>query len=248
MDRGADPLNPKNWTKLDRPVFAGNEDVLGVGHASFVKNPDGSEDWIVYHSKVSREPGWQRAVSLQPFSWTTEGFPHFSPAIPFGKTLPTPAGEAAHQPGREFRDEFDRDNWDNWIYYGYNRFIWVADGTLNLGGSPAWGRINDYRAGEKALVRGQEWADFSARVRVRIEEGSRDAGILFRVRRPAVGYDAQRGYFAGIIPATRKVVLGKMNGTEWRELAIVDHPIEIDRWHLLRVDAIGDRIKVLVDD
>ena len=25
----------------------------------------------------------------------------------------------------EHRDTFDQDSWDNWIYYGYHRFIWV---------------------------------------------------------------------------------------------------------------------------
>ncbi|KAJ4303318.1 hypothetical protein N0V90_002211 [Kalmusia sp. IMI 367209] len=48
---GSDPMNPADWRKHAYPVFYQNpeEDAYGVGHASFVKSPDGSEDWIVYH-------------------------------------------------------------------------------------------------------------------------------------------------------------------------------------------------------
>lgn len=248
MDRSADPLDPGNWVKHDKPVFTGNDKVLGVGHASFVKSPDGTEDWIVYHSKLSREPGWQRAVSLQRFRWSNEGFPVFGEAVAFGTPLPVPAGETPNRPGGVFRDHFNQDHWDDWVYYGYNRFIWVEDGVLSLGGDPPWGRTNDYRAGEKALVRGFDWADVSVQSRVRVERGDRDAGILFRVSLPAVGYDAQRGYFAGIIPGTDNVVLGKTDGKDWKELALVDHPVETARWYTLRVEVVGDRIQVFVDD
>ena len=52
---GADPLDPKSWTKSPKPVFAGNADVVSPGHASFTTSPDGKQDWIVYHS--AREAG-----------------------------------------------------------------------------------------------------------------------------------------------------------------------------------------------
>ena len=54
-DTTANPLDPLNWTKTG-PVFTGNAEVFGVGHASFVTTPDGSEHWIVYHSKELRHP------------------------------------------------------------------------------------------------------------------------------------------------------------------------------------------------
>ncbi len=248
MDAKADPLDPKSWKKVDKPAFQGTDRVLGVGHASFTRSPDGSEDWIVYHSKISPEHGWKRAVWMQPFTWNTDGFPDFGKPAPQARTLKAPAGEAANTPGGNFTDSFDKDNWDAWRYFGYNRYIWAADGCLNLGGHPKWGLVNDYRSGEKALVRGLEWSDFTTQVRVQVKEGNRDAGLLFRVRRPAIGYDAQKGYFAGIIPQTGKVVLGKTDGTRWQELAIADHKLASGQWYTLRVEAIGRRIRVSVDD
>ena len=71
-DSTANPLDPANWTKSG-PVFTGNARVFGVGHASFVTTPDGSEDWIVYHSKKSAAPGWRRNVRMQRFAWTPVG-------------------------------------------------------------------------------------------------------------------------------------------------------------------------------
>ena len=79
----ADPLIKENWIKTG-PVFEGNEKVFGVGHCSFVKSPDGTEDWIIYHSKKTTNPGWERDVRMQPFTWKLDGTPDFGKAIPAG--------------------------------------------------------------------------------------------------------------------------------------------------------------------
>ncbi|NHM30990.1 family 43 glycosylhydrolase [Bacillus sp. C11] len=42
-------MDPSSWTKKDTPVFQSANGVYGPGHCSFVKSPDGSEDWIIYH-------------------------------------------------------------------------------------------------------------------------------------------------------------------------------------------------------
>ncbi|MDD2304188.1 MAG: glycoside hydrolase family 43 protein [Prolixibacteraceae bacterium] len=85
-------LDPANWKKSG-PVFQGNSQVYGVGHCSFVKSPDNSEDWIIYHSKKSTTPGWERDVRMQPFTWNADGTPNFGEAIPAGKSINQPSGE-----------------------------------------------------------------------------------------------------------------------------------------------------------
>lgn len=92
MNPDGDLLDPANWKKTG-PVFQGNSQVYGVGHCSFVKSPDYSEDWIIYHSKKSTTPGWQRDVRMQPFKWNADGTPHFGEAIPVGKSINLPSGE-----------------------------------------------------------------------------------------------------------------------------------------------------------
>jgi arylsulfatase len=86
----ADPLNPDSWEKSG-PVFTGNKHVYGVGHACFTASPDGKEHWIVYHSKISRKPGWERDIRLQPFTFRPDGSPDFGKALPAGTVQPVPS-------------------------------------------------------------------------------------------------------------------------------------------------------------
>lgn len=89
---GADPLAPASWTKAG-PVFAGTDAVHGAGHASFTVSPDGTEDWIVYHSKTSAAPGWDRVIRMQEFAWSADGSPVFGTPAPPGQALAAPSGE-----------------------------------------------------------------------------------------------------------------------------------------------------------
>ena len=83
-----DVLNPAAWIKHG-PVFQKTEQVWGVGHCSFVKSLSRAEDWIIYHSKSSREPGWQdRDVHAKRFTWNSDGFPEFGTPAP--RIAPTP--------------------------------------------------------------------------------------------------------------------------------------------------------------
>ena len=93
IDDNADPLVPSNWTKKNEPVFTGNSTVHGVGHGSFTKSPDNSEDWIIYHSKVDTIPGWKRDVRLQKFTWNTDGSPNFGIPLSIDTAVNLPSGE-----------------------------------------------------------------------------------------------------------------------------------------------------------
>jgi GH43 family beta-xylosidase len=86
------PLDPANWTKSG-PVFQGTDQVHGVGHCSFTTSPDNTEDWILYHSKKSTTPGWQRDIRMQRFTWKANGHPDFGVPVPAGVPLKMPAGE-----------------------------------------------------------------------------------------------------------------------------------------------------------
>ena len=88
---GADPLDSASWEKSG-PVFEGTDTVFGVGHASFTTSPDGREDWIAYHAKVSTAPGWNRVVRLQRFGWKADGAPDFGTPVPDREPVPAPSG------------------------------------------------------------------------------------------------------------------------------------------------------------
>jgi hypothetical protein len=122
----------------------------------------------------------------------------------------------------------------------------LKDGRLHLGVAPAE-PVNDFRAGEKVVLANRHWQDVTCSVRVKVIAGGRDAGLLFRCTVPAVGYDSQDSYFAGIIPGARKVVLGSTDGESWRELGLVDADVESGRDHLLSVTVRGQEIVVRLD-
>ena len=88
-----DLLDPANWKKSG-PVFQGNSQVYGVGHCSFVKSPDNTEDWIIYHSKKSTNSGWERDVRMQSFKWNSDGTPNFGQPVPAGQVLNFPSGQS----------------------------------------------------------------------------------------------------------------------------------------------------------
>jgi GH43 family beta-xylosidase len=94
VHRDSSLLNKKNWIKSG-PVFQGTDHVLGTGHASFTTSPDGKEHWIVYHSKKSVDPGWNRDVRLQKFGWKKDGSPDFGIPEPAGVPMLRPSGETA---------------------------------------------------------------------------------------------------------------------------------------------------------
>ena len=93
INEGDDPMKPENWTKRSEPVFKGTDSVYGVGHCSFVKSPDGKEDWVLYHSKVSTSPGWNRDVRMQRFGWNADGSPDFGTPVDAGIPLKMPSGQ-----------------------------------------------------------------------------------------------------------------------------------------------------------
>jgi len=92
---GADPLLPQSWRKNSEPVFQSSSETYGVGHSSFVSSPDGKEMWHVFHAKRDRNPGWGRAVFLQPMTFDQAGFPYFGTPVRAGEMMKRPSGEEA---------------------------------------------------------------------------------------------------------------------------------------------------------
>jgi len=86
-------LDAASWTKSPEPAFARTDQVFGPGHGSFVRSPDGTEDWMVYHAARSAGSGWDRVVHAQPFVWDADGVPDFGEPVAAGVELPVPSGQ-----------------------------------------------------------------------------------------------------------------------------------------------------------
>jgi GH43 family beta-xylosidase len=91
INRDGDVMNPCSWEKRG-PVLGKTPEVWGVGHCSFVRSPDQTEDWILYHAKSKQKKGWlDRRVHAQRFSWYHDGLPHFGRPLQAGIAFPTPS-------------------------------------------------------------------------------------------------------------------------------------------------------------
>ncbi|HVK57736.1 MAG TPA: glycoside hydrolase family 43 protein [Candidatus Kapabacteria bacterium] len=90
---GGDPLDSRSWVKKSEPVFAATDSVFGPGHCSFVKSPDGKEDWILYHSAQAKGSGWRRQINMKRFTWRSDGSPDFGEPIAPGVAMDFPSGE-----------------------------------------------------------------------------------------------------------------------------------------------------------
>jgi GH43 family beta-xylosidase len=85
-------LSAVSWTKASQPVFKATSEVTGVGHASFTKSPDGSENWIVYHAHADPTTfNDDRVIRIQPFTFNANGTPNFGQPVPPGQLLTVPS-------------------------------------------------------------------------------------------------------------------------------------------------------------
>jgi len=75
-------------------------------------------------------------------------------------------------------------------------------------------------------------------------EPNGQSGMLFRVQAPAVGYNAQIGYFADLAPGGARVTLEVTDGTIGREIASAEVPQPLPAECELAVSARGNEIKV----
>ncbi|MBK1835271.1 sulfatase-like hydrolase/transferase [Roseibacillus ishigakijimensis] len=247
---GDDPLDPAAWKKHPEPVFRSTKETYGVGHSCFAPSPDGTEWWHLFHAKRDREPGWRRAIFAQPMFFNDQGYPEFGLPVPANVPLPRPSGEPLGKFSLPYENTLQQPaTLEGWDYYGHHQLYQIGESGLTLGQEVAH-PVNVYRGGEKMVLSAPTPADFSASVTIDFQGGaeSRDAGLLFRTTAPSVGYDAHRGYFAGLIPRTRLLVAGKMDGHRWQELHRVALSLDHSQPHHLRVQGRGPRFTISLND
>lgn len=233
---GDDPLSPASWTKRKDPIFTGTDSTYGVGHSCFVRSLDGRQWWHVYHAKRDRNPGWRRYVFAQPMKVGSRGLPVLGSPVDSNTIMLRPSGSKQHvQPT----------SMDDYEYFGHHQMLRATPDSIRLGVQPN-APINTYRSGEKVVFSGAVSGDFEVGVTMQFHDGasSRDAGILFRTTGPSIGYDALRGYFAGLVPRTNLLILGKMDGMNWQELYRREVDIDVTQPVRLKVSVHGDRISV----
>jgi GH43 family beta-xylosidase len=244
---GDDPLDPAVWKKHGQPIFESTPQTFGVGHSCFVSSPDQSEWWHIFHAKLDQSPGWHRRIFLQPFTFGQQSLPEFGKPLSPGSTLLRPSGTPVQTPPSLpiQLDLREQQALHHFSYFGHQLLTRQQEDGIHLGAAPR--RPIKDRTGEKLLLNALDISDFKASTVLRIVDGERDAGLLFRTSAPSVGYDAQKGYFAGLVPGTDLLVLGKMDGKHWAELKRASLTVESGHDYRLTVSAIGPQLRVAVD-
>jgi len=99
----SDPMKGTLWKKRPQPIFQSGNNVLGPGHHSFTKSPDGKEDWIIYHSARYSGSGWTRQVRAQQFTWNDDSTPNLGE--PANRDIPIriPSGD-------QIRDRYEAED------------------------------------------------------------------------------------------------------------------------------------------
>ncbi len=248
---GRDPLDPKSWTKSAEPAFQSTEETYGVGHSCFVPSPDGSELWHVFHAKLDRNPGWRRGVFLQPMRFHPDtGLPDLGQPVAPAAPLAKPSGEAPAPAVKLpwFNSLKAPDSARQFSYFGHHQFYRFAEDGLHLGVKPA-NPINAFPSGEKAMLDGALPADVECSVAIDFTDPTAqgEAGIVFRATGAGLGWDAFRGYFVGVSPGRRAVVLGKMDGKRFKLVKL--QPVELDpgKTQKLQIATAGDSVAVTLN-
>lgn len=90
-------LNATSWVKSSTSVFQYWTGSVGTvyapGACCFVKSPDGTEDWLVYHAKHFNDYNYNREIRAQKFTWDANNNPLFDHPIPSGVVLAVPSGQ-----------------------------------------------------------------------------------------------------------------------------------------------------------
>ncbi len=237
---GSDPLDPADWRKKPEPLFTSTQTTFGVGHSAFVLSPDGSEWWHAYHAKIARKRSFKRVLQVQPMGWSVDGEPLLGQPVAAGVPLREPSGTVHLRRHEAARWDFGSGTGGlaDFDYYGHQQYVSLRSDGLHLGRIPEH-PVNAYRSGEKVVLRDGDYGDVRLTASFLVAEGSRAVGVLFRVTGPAVGFDAQRGYFAGWVPKTGRLVLGRTDGRRWKELAWADVVLAGSTGHTLVVEAVG---------
>ena len=243
---GQNPLEPQAWKKHPTPVFTGDRTTIGVGHSCFVRSLDGSELWHVYHAKRDRDPGWRRTVFVQPMKTGKLGFPLLGRPTARGTTTLRPSGGKPRPARQQFKQSLRQKTPPvDFNYYGHHQYVRPTTSGFELGVIPA-DPVNAFRSGEKIVFDGTLPSDIDVSVTIDLlgQSDARDAGLLVRTSGPSVGYDSQRGYFAGLIPRTGLVIFGKTDGDAWTELARQKSSFNPKKEQRLRVICRGDQFTV----
>jgi len=143
---------------------------------------------------------------------------------------------------RTLVENFDQGMASNWVFYGGGWF-W-KDGKMNVSSNPGSGGFGIN--GSKYVANDTDFRNFIYQAEVKIDTKG-DAGLMFRVAKPAIGPDAYQGYYVGLDQVNGTIVFGKADGQKWTVIGSKKYSVETNKVYILRIVANGSKFDVFVD-
>lgn len=141
-----------------------------------------------------------------------------------------------------FSEDFREGMPEDWVFYGGGWF-W-KDGAIHAASNAGSGSYGI--DGSKIVANGTAFSDFEYEATVELTS-SGDAGMIFRLSKPAIGADAYQGYYVGLNPSSGLVTLGKANGYTWQVISSKAANLKQNQQYRLKVQAKGKNLKVFLD-
>ena len=236
-----DPAHPAVEV-ITRPMPAGNPFEPDASPVSLAVPARRIPAWgMAWTGRMANDPPVSPVTSDEPEQTVT--------LVPFGaQTLRVTAFPYLGKPAvaaDTFAPDFADTDAPGWVAYGGGWY--VQDHALHAASNAGSGGFGT--AGVKDVAPATDFADLTYAADV-TPTRSGDAGLIFRVSRPAIGANAFDGYYAGVSPAEHRVVLGRCSAADnqWTELATAPFAGPADRPVHLRVVAVGPSIRLFVGD
>ncbi len=238
-----DPADPGKSCKVQTaPMPAGSPFEPGDCPISLIVPARRLPEWgLIWTGRSAQDPPVGPVSSDEPEEMIA--------LVPFGaqtlRVTTFPRLGQRDQAAASYKNDFtDTDN-PGWVAYGGGWF--VAKGQLHAaanGGSNSYGL-----AGVKCVATDSDFGDMVYDADV-TPAASGDAGLIFRVSRPAIGANAFDGYYAGVSPADGQLIVGKCSASDnqWTELGQAKVAVKAGVPVHLRISAIGSQINLFVGD
>jgi len=142
---------------------------------------------------------------------------------------------------KHLSEDFTNNTAKGWVIYGGRWYY--ENNAINCGSID----VNNSGTGAKIVATGTNFANFTYSANVAVNSEG-DAGLIFRVAKPAIGSEAYEGYYLGLNAQKGTIELGKSSNGKWVVIASAKQVLKTAETYRVKVKADGDKFEVFLND
>ena len=142
---------------------------------------------------------------------------------------------------KHLSEDFTDNTAKGWVIYGGRWYY--ENNAINCGSID----VNNSGNGAKIVATGTNFANFTYSANVAVNSDG-DAGLIFRVAKPAIGSEAYEGYYLGLNAVKGTIELGKSSNGKWVVIASAKHDLKTAETYQVKVKADGDKFEVYLNN